>query len=99
MNKAPDGAVVDKVSSDDGTITPGGPEREAGEHGGPNPMGGAGAVSGAGACPHRNRTPERHRRDRTPENLNAINELIAALREATLGPAHPRCHGLDPLPD
>ena len=79
MNKAPDGAVVGEVSSDDDrTITPTGePEREAGEHGDPNPMGGAGAVSGAGArprrnrtpeCPRRNRTPERHRRDRTPEN-------------------------------
>ena len=25
--------------------------------------------------------------------------MIAALCEATLGPAHPRHHGLDPLPD
>ena len=28
-----------------------------------------------------------------------IDELIAALHEATLGPAHPRRHGLDPLPN
>ena len=56
MNKAPDGAVVDEVSSDEGTITPTGePEREAGECGGPNPnpMGGAGAVGSAGARPRR----------------------------------------------
>ena len=104
MNKAPDSAVVEEVSSDEGTITPtGDPEIEAGECGGPNPnpMGGAGAgaVSSAGAHPRRNRTPECVGRNRTPENLNPINELIAALREATLGPICPGCHGLDPPPD
>ena len=45
---------------------------------------------GAGGCP---------RRDRRPQSPGPIDELIAALREATLGPACPRRHGLDPLPD
>ena len=59
-------------------------EREAEEHGGTKP------VSGAGARPCK----ERH-----PRSPGPIDELIAALRETTLGPAHPRRHGLDPLPD
>ena len=46
--------------------------------------------SGAGAHP---------RRDRHPRSPGPIDELIAALREATLGPVSPRCHGLDPLPN
>ena len=90
MAKAPDGTVLGEISSDDeGNCNPtGNPEIEAGEHGVPNPhpMGGAGAVGGAGARPHRNRTPECPHRPRTPENPNPIHELIAALREATLGP-------------
>ena len=42
---------------------------------------------------------QRHCRDRTPENLNAIHELIAALHKATLDPIRPGCHGLDPPHD
>ena len=101
MAKAPDGAVVGDIFSDDEdrTAPTGEPEREAGERRDPNLMGGAGAVSGAGARPRRNRTPERPRRPCTPENPNPIHELIAALREATLGLLHPGCHGLDPPPD
>ena len=38
------------------------------------------------------------RRDRRPRSPGPIDELIAALRKATLGPACPRRHGLDPLP-
>ena len=40
-----------------------------------------------------------HRKERRPRSPGPIDELIAALCEATLGPAHPRHHGLDPLPD
>ena len=46
--------------------------------------------SGAGVGPHRGRRPR---------SLGPIDELIAALCEATLGPLHPGCHGLDPPPD
>ena len=59
-------------------------EREAEEHSGTNPVGGAGAHP----C-----------KECRPWSPSPIDELIAALHEATLGPAHPRCHGLDPLPD
>ena len=52
--------------------------------------GGTKPVSGVGACPHK---------ECRPRSPGPIDELIAALHEATLGPAHPRCHGLDPLPD
>ena len=45
---------------------------------------------GAGAHP---------RRERCHRSPGPIDELIAALREATLGPVGPRCHGLDPLPN
>ena len=38
-------------------------------------------------------------RERLPRSPGPIDELITALCEATLGPAHPRRHGLDPLPD
>ena len=38
-------------------------------------------------------------RNRRPRSPGPIDELIAALCEATLGPLHPGCHGLDPLPD
>ena len=80
-----DGMVVDRSSSDDDTGgAVGSAEREAEGHGGTKP------VSGVGARPCK----ERH-----PRSPGPIDELIAALREATLGPAHPRCHGLDPLPD
>ena len=60
MNKAPDGAVLGEIFSDDedNRNPAGGPEIEAGERRGPDPIGGAGAVGGAGARPRRNRTPE-----------------------------------------
>ena len=101
MNKALNGAVLEEISSDDeGNRNPaGGPEIEAGERRDPNLMGGAGAVSSAGARPHRNHTSECPRRPHALENPDPIHELIAALREATLGPLHPGHHGLDPLPD
>ena len=38
-------------------------------------------------------------RGRHPRSPGPIDELIEALREATLGPVGPRRHGLDPLPD
>ena len=50
----------------------------------PNPAGGVGAHPCKECCPH---------------SPGPIDELIAALRKATLGPACPRCHGLNPLPD
>ena len=92
MNKAPDGAVLGEgiLRRRGKPQSAGGPEIEAREHGG------AGAVGGAGARPRRNRTPERPRRPHAPENPDPIHELIAALREATLGPLHPGRHGLDP---
>ena len=87
MNKAPDGAVMDESSSDKGTITPAGEaEKEVGKHGDPNPN----PAGGAGAHPHRE----------CPLHApGPIDELIATLCKATLGSVHPRCHGLDPLPD
>ena len=87
MPKAPDGTIMDESSSDEGIgAAVGSAEKEAEEHGGPkpNPAGSAGARS----------FKERH-----PRSPGPIDELIAALCEATLGPACPRCHGLDPLPD
>ena len=105
MARAPDGAVIGDIHSDDDdpAIDPAGdPEREAEERRDPNPrvgagaIGGAGAVGGAGARPRRHRTPERPCRPRSPENPNPIHELIAALREAALDPARPERHGLDP---
>ena len=87
MLKAPDGAVVDESSSNEGAgAAVGGAEREAEECEGRNPN----PTSGAGARP---------RRECHPQSPSPIDELITALREATLGPAHPRHHGLDPLPD
>ena len=41
----------------------------------------------------------RPRKERRPWSPGPIDELIATLREATLGPLHPGRHGLDPLPD
>ena len=89
MPKAPDGAIMDESSSDDGTVPPiggavGGAEKEGERCRDPNP------ASGVGACP---------RKECHPHSPGPIDELITALREATLGPAHPRCHGLDPLPN
>ena len=45
--------------------------------------------SGAGVCP---------RKERCPRLPGPIDELIAALCEATLGPVGPRHYGVDPLP-
>ena len=59
-----------------------------------------GAVGGAAReTEGRSGTGGRHCGDHRRRLPGPIDELIAALREATLGPAHPRCHGLDPLPD
>ena len=85
MPKAPDGTVANESSSDNDTGgAVGGTEKEDEGRGGPNPVG------GVGAHPHR---------ECCPQSPGPIDELIAALREATLGPACPRRHGLDPLPD
>ena len=85
MPKAPDGTVVDGSSSDDDTGgAVGGAEREEEGCRDPNPVG------GAGAHPHK---------ERRPRSPGPIDELVSALHKATLGPAHPRHHGLDPLPD
>ena len=85
MPTGPDGAVVEGSSSDDETGgAVGGAEKETEGRGGTKPVGGAGV------------RPHKERRPRSP---GPIDELIAALREATLGPACPRRHGLDPLPD
>ena len=85
MAATPDSSVVDEVNSGDEDPVP---PRGAGKENGPcsdrNP------VSGAGARPHR---------ERTPEPPNPVDQLIAALCEATLNPACPGCHGLDPFPD
>ena len=87
MPKALDGTIMDESSSDEDIgAAVGGAEKEAEGHGGPNPN----PASGAGACPCK----EHH-----PCSPGPIDELIAALCKATLGPACPRCHGLDPLPD
>ena len=50
-------------------------------------------TGGAGACLHKERPPH------PPASPGPIDELIAALHEATLNPVPPRCHGLDPFPD
>ena len=84
MPIGPDGTVVEGPSSDDDTGAVSGAEREAEGPGGTKPVGGAGAHP----C-----------KECRPQSPGPIDELIAALREATLGPAHPRCHGLDPLPN
>ena len=84
MPKALDGTVVNESSSDDTGGAVSGTEKEDEGRGGPNPVG------GAGARPHR---------ECRPWSPGPIDELIAALCEATLGPACPRHHGLDPLPD
>ena len=88
MPTGPDGMVMGGSSSNEEVIggAVGGAEREAEERGGKTPH----PASGAGACPCKE-----HR----PCSPGPIDELIAALCEATLGPACPRCHGLDPLPD
>ena len=85
MNKAPDGAVMDESSSDEETVPPMvGAEKEVERCRDPNPTGGAGAHL---------------RRECPPHAPGPIDELIAALCEATIGPARPRRHGLDPLPN
>ena len=88
MPTGPDGAIMGGYSSDKEVVggAAGGAEKEAEEHESkkPNPTGGAGA---------------RPCKECHPRSPSPIDELIAALREATLGPLHPGCHGLDPLPD
>ena len=85
MPTTPDGTMINESDDDTGGAVSGTErEREGEEHGGTKPIG------GAGAHPHK---------DRRPRFPGPIDELIAALCEATLGPVHPACHGLDPLPD
>ena len=91
MPKAPDGTILDESSSDEEKVPPvggavGSAEKEGERRGDPtlNPAGGAGA---------------RPCKERRPCSPGPIDELITALHEATLGPACPRHHGLDPLPD
>ena len=87
MPKAPDGTIVDESSSNkDVGAAVSGTEKEADGCRGPNPN----PAGGAGTRPGKE-----HR----PRSPGPIDELITALREATLGPACPRRHGLDPLPD
>ena len=84
MDKAPDGSVIHVSSSDEELNPPvGGAGKETGKHD-RNPTGSAGA---------------RPRRECPPHSPGPIDELIAALREATLNPTRPRRHGLDPFPD
>ena len=61
-------------------------EKEAGKREDTNPN----PTSGVGARLHK---------ECRPHSPGPIDELIAALHEATLGPVCPRCHGLDPFPD
>ena len=57
-----------------------------------------GAVGGAEReTEGRGGTGARPRKEHRPRSPGPIDELIAALREATLGPLHPGRHGLDPL--
>ena len=85
MPIGPDGAVVEGLSLDDETSgAVGGAEKETEGRGGTKPFGGTGV---------------RPRKNPRPRSPGPIDELIAALCEATLGPARPRRHGLDPLPD
>ena len=59
-----------------------------------------GAVGGAEKeTEGRGGTGVRPHKDCHPQSPGPIDELIEALREATLGPVGPICHGLDPLPD
>ena len=85
MDKAPDGSVVHESSSDEELNLPmGGAGKDTGKCGDGNPTGSAGA---------------RPYREHPPHSPGPIDEIMAALREATLNPAHPRCHGLNPFPD
>ena len=86
MPTGPDGTVMDGASSDDEIVggAASSAEKEAEGHSGTKPVGGAGA---------------RLCKECHPWSPGPIDELIAALHEATLGPVHPRGHGLDPLPD
>ena len=80
-----DGVVMDVSSSSDNTgAAVGGAEKETEGRGSTKPVG------GAGVRPHK---------ECRPWSPVPIDELIAALCEPTLGPACPRRHGLDPLPD
>ena len=62
----------------------GGVGKDTGKHSDKNPTG------GAGACPCR---------ECPLHSPGPIDELIAALREASLNPVRPRHHGLNPFPD
>ena len=61
--------------------------KDTGKRGDGNP------TSGAGARVCRERPPH------SPASPGPIDELKAALREASLNPARPRHHGLDPFPN
>ena len=86
MPMAPDGTIINELSDDEtgGAVGSTEREKEAEGHSGTKPVGGAGA---------------RPRKECRPQSPSPIDELIAALCKATLGPARPRRHGLDPLPD
>ena len=90
MPKAPDGTIMDESSSDEEISLPLVVQlvvwKKKVKDGDPNPN----PAGGAGACPCK---------ECRPRSPGPIDELIAALHEATLGPACPRHHGLDPLPD
>ena len=87
MDKGPDGSVIQESSSDDDIAPPIGGAGKDGKHSDGNPTGGAGAHLHKECPPH------------PPASPGPIDELIAALCEATLNPVHPRHHGLDPFPD
>ena len=85
MDKAPDSLVIQESSSDEEMTPPmGGVGKDTEKHGDRNPTGGAGA---------------RPCREHLPYSPGPIDELIAALHEASLNPACPRHHGLDPFPN
>ena len=85
MDKAPDGSVVNESSSDEKTApTMGGAGKCTGKCGDGNSTGGVGP---------------RPCREPRPHSPGSIDELIAALHEATLNPVHPRHHALNPLLD
>ena len=88
MDKGPDGSVIQESSSDEEVTPPmDGVGKDTGKCSDGNPTGGVGARLCKECPPH------------SPASPGPIDELIAALCKASLNPACPRCHGLDPFPD